>query len=612
MSIQPEVTSSCVLHITITHLFYHVIEEVLDELFGAYGVHDLCVSHKSTHMEVFVEFQSWLEASQAKGALHGRCIYDGSCLLDIQHAPSSISVHRLPNSEPVVVDWDCVELADHVELEQVVSLPTPSDLTSAPASATITSITICEAAARDTASSTANDVGRAHGVEDVLPSSTGCISIVPASCSVLCLQNNCDKLTCTFMSRIAPSITHQVQAHGPTTWPFPSLVMCIGGSCVPRPLPCPFFMCDRGGDCRAFPWPAPQGTLMGSSTAIVVMNCFPGAGLINEAPSRKPMLTWTPSTGYATMPRKSDARSARHATNMPGICMPVLTEYSVLQMLSHGSACEEWFNSPWDPGKGTKYYVLFVLRTLVEENPIVQGTIQFLKICVLGIYFCTMKHKANDTWTLRSLQHGYRFGTISMLFSPSCSFISVEALFTQLAGSFGHLSYRDYLNLLGSCCKIASTDLLLYGNDLFMGHTFLNCWKSSGASVSGRYRLSVAYEFARAYIQFVPIDILLVVPLLPVHWYCTMVHTSRKATEVAGKCYFVQLEVLAMKNKNLVLAIDIFVQWDPGIRKIVLRTAIILGKLQSIFGPDFHDNTSTDHLLGEILHCQDFGQYGID
>ena len=81
-----------------------------------------------------------------------------------------------------------------------------------------------------------------------------------------------------------------------------------------------------------------------------------------------------------------------------------------------------------------------------------------------------------------------------------------------------------------------------------------------------------------------------------------MTHKSMKAMEVAGKCYHVQFEVLA---------IDIYVQWDPGIRKIVLRTAIILGKLQSIFGPDFHDNTSTDHLLGEILHCQDFGQSRI-
>lgn len=120
------------------------MEEVLHELFDAYGVNELCVLQRSAYVEVFVEFQSWYEASQARGALHGRCIYDVSCLLDIQHAPPSISVHRLPNSEPVVVDWDCVEMADHVELEPLISAPTPSASTSAPASATITSMAICE------------------------------------------------------------------------------------------------------------------------------------------------------------------------------------------------------------------------------------------------------------------------------------------------------------------------------------------------------------------------------------------------------------------------------------------------------------------------------------
>ena len=56
------------------------------------------------------QFQSWLEASQAKSALHGRCIYDGCCLLDIQHAPPSISVITLPNSKSVVVDFDCLPM----------------------------------------------------------------------------------------------------------------------------------------------------------------------------------------------------------------------------------------------------------------------------------------------------------------------------------------------------------------------------------------------------------------------------------------------------------------------------------------------------------------------
>jgi hypothetical protein len=129
MSIQPEATSSCILHITITNLIYEVTEDVLDQLFDAYGVHDLCVSHKSTHMEVFVEFQSCLEASEAKGALHGRCIYDGCCLLDIQHAPPSISVITLPSSKPVVVDFDCLEMAPPALVQATLkgaSSPMPS------------------------------------------------------------------------------------------------------------------------------------------------------------------------------------------------------------------------------------------------------------------------------------------------------------------------------------------------------------------------------------------------------------------------------------------------------------------------------------------------------
>ncbi|XP_047060414.1 uncharacterized protein LOC124667129 isoform X2 [Lolium rigidum] len=101
-------TTSCVLQVTVTHLIHP--EEVLHQVFDVYGVTELCVLQRSTYLEVFVEFQSGLEAGQAQRALHGRCIYDGCCLLDIQHASPSISVITLDNSRPMVVDWDQVEV----------------------------------------------------------------------------------------------------------------------------------------------------------------------------------------------------------------------------------------------------------------------------------------------------------------------------------------------------------------------------------------------------------------------------------------------------------------------------------------------------------------------
>ncbi|KAK1606463.1 hypothetical protein QYE76_030136 [Lolium multiflorum] len=127
MSVWPNATTSCVLHATITQLIYPVTEEILHRLFDAYGVNELCLLQRSTYVEVFVEFQSGLEASQARGALHGRCIYDGCCLLDIQHASSAISVFTLENSRPIVIDWDQVEMAPPASalVTLNLALPTP-------------------------------------------------------------------------------------------------------------------------------------------------------------------------------------------------------------------------------------------------------------------------------------------------------------------------------------------------------------------------------------------------------------------------------------------------------------------------------------------------------
>jgi hypothetical protein len=56
--------------------------------------------------------------------------------------------------------------------------------------------------------------------------------------------------------------------------------------------------------------------------------------------------------------------------------------------------------------------------------------------------------------------------------------------------------------------------------------------------------------------------------LLPVYWYCTMTHT-RRAKEIAAKYDFVQWAALVTRSGYSVLAIDPFVQWDPGIHSLV-------------------------------------------
>jgi hypothetical protein len=104
-----KLTASHVLLVTVTCVLYPVTEKVLHQVFDRYGVNEICVL-QHTHSKAVVEFQSWHEASKARGDLNGQCVYDGCCLLDIQYAQSSISIHRLPNSKMVVVDWDRAEV----------------------------------------------------------------------------------------------------------------------------------------------------------------------------------------------------------------------------------------------------------------------------------------------------------------------------------------------------------------------------------------------------------------------------------------------------------------------------------------------------------------------
>lgn len=155
---------------------------------------------------------------------------------------------------------------------------------------------------------------------------------------------------------------------------------------------------------------------------------------------------------------------------------------------------------------------------------------------MLGQFVGTTKLKGNDTWTIRCLQQGSGLETISVLCTSSCCYTSIHTLLSQLPGRLEQ-PFSDYLNLLVICCTITSPDLPLYGNDGFMGRSSLELviqtkWDLGGQIIRDQAHLSVAYEFARASIQLGPSDILLFVPMLPVHWYCTMTHTTRKAMKI--------------------------------------------------------------------------------
>ena len=217
MSSHDEPIRSCVLHVSITHLIYPVTEKVLGQIFDVYGVNDLCLFQQPTHLDVFVEFQSCHEASQARGALHGRCIYDGCCLLDIQHAPPSISVHRLPNSEPVVVDWD------RVEVEPLAFSSTPSASTPAIMDKALDcEVLVALLTPHEASTSAATNTEEARQGGDVFRAPVGCIIMAPTSCSTVCPRENSDK-----------RITQQLPMHGPTVCPPPSLCIRLCAGCAP-------------------------------------------------------------------------------------------------------------------------------------------------------------------------------------------------------------------------------------------------------------------------------------------------------------------------------------------------------------------------------------------
>ena len=90
-----------VLRVTVHYVYHPVTEEVLHQVFEAYGVVQISVSQQADHVEAEVQLRTRDGAAQAL-ALNGRCIYERSCLLDIKDvSPVDRKSTRLNSSHPV-------------------------------------------------------------------------------------------------------------------------------------------------------------------------------------------------------------------------------------------------------------------------------------------------------------------------------------------------------------------------------------------------------------------------------------------------------------------------------------------------------------------------------
>nr|BAX24701.1 porin-like [Oryza rufipogon] len=79
------------LHVQVNHLIYPVSTNVMHQVFNPYGavaVQMLAVD--AWRVEAIVWFRTTCDAEWAQDELHGRNIYDGGCVLDVQHVPTSL------------------------------------------------------------------------------------------------------------------------------------------------------------------------------------------------------------------------------------------------------------------------------------------------------------------------------------------------------------------------------------------------------------------------------------------------------------------------------------------------------------------------------------------
>jgi hypothetical protein len=65
--------AGCVLLVTVHYVYHPITEEVLHQVFEAYGVEQISVPQRADHVEMEVQLRSRHGAAQAL-ALHGRCI----------------------------------------------------------------------------------------------------------------------------------------------------------------------------------------------------------------------------------------------------------------------------------------------------------------------------------------------------------------------------------------------------------------------------------------------------------------------------------------------------------------------------------------------------------
>lgn len=83
--------ASAALHVQVSHLIYPVSTDVMHQVFNPYGavaVQMLMVD--AWRVEAIIWFRATCDVGRAQFDLHGHNIYDGGCVLDVQHVPTML------------------------------------------------------------------------------------------------------------------------------------------------------------------------------------------------------------------------------------------------------------------------------------------------------------------------------------------------------------------------------------------------------------------------------------------------------------------------------------------------------------------------------------------
>lgn len=120
-----EPTTASVLHVTMSHVLYPVTAEVLLQVFSPYGAEEVRVYNQGTiQVEAFILFRLCQDAIRAREALHGCCIYNGCCFLDVKYMQSC------PNDIMSVAPVRCLSICNGhgTSLLMAVSTALPSSV----------------------------------------------------------------------------------------------------------------------------------------------------------------------------------------------------------------------------------------------------------------------------------------------------------------------------------------------------------------------------------------------------------------------------------------------------------------------------------------------------